>query len=260
MLESRLPRMRDPVDLFRRRFARRRGRGQVPLLVGSYAAPSALRPLQDEEAALATAFHKLYYDLWAGGGGGRGTIDLSWFGYRTLKSPVDLWTYQEILVETRPDVVVETGTQFGGSAYFLAALMDLLGHGEVLSVDINARPGRPEHPRITYVLGSSTDPAIVDRVRAAVAGKRAMVVLDSDHSEPHVTGELAAYHDLVAVGCYLIVEDSNVNGHPVLPEFGPGPMEAIDAFLEGRDDFVVDPDRERFLLTLNPRGYLRRIR
>jgi cephalosporin hydroxylase len=75
-----------------------------------------------------------------------------------------------------------------------------------------------------------------------------------------VIGELAAYHDLVTVGCYLIVEDSNVNGHPVLAEFGPGPMEAIDAFLEGRDDFVVDPDRERFLLTLNPRGYLRRIR
>jgi cephalosporin hydroxylase len=64
----------------------------------------------------------------------------------------------------------------------------------------------------------------------------------------------------LAVGCYLIVEDTNVNGNPVRPDFGPGPMEALNAFLTGRDDFVSDPDRERFLLTLNPRGFLRRVR
>ena len=82
----------------------------------------------------------------------------------------------------------------------------------------------------------------------------------TSHAAAHVTAELAAYHDLVAVGCYLIVEDTNVNGHPVRPDFGAGPMEAIDLFLTGRDDFVSDRDRERFLLTMNPRGFLRRVR
>ena len=109
-------------------------------------------------------------------------------------------------------------------------------------------------------MGSSTDPAIVAQVRAAAAGKRVMVILDSDHAAAHVAGELEAYHDLVAVGCYLIVEDTNINGNPVRPDFGPGPMEALTAFMTGRDDFVSDPDRERFLLTLNPRGFLRRVR
>ena len=120
--------------------------------------------------------------------------------------------------------------------------------------------GRPVHRRISYLRGSSTDPAILAEVRAAAAGKRVMVVLDSDHAAGHVAAELASYHDLVAVGCYLIVEDTNVNGHPVWPDFGPGPMEALDEFLVGRDDFVSDLDRERFLLTMNPRGFLRRVR
>lgn len=251
-----------PIASLRRRVRRLRRRiVGTPLRVGSYRAPKNLRPLTDAELDTITAFHKLYYDIWEmGRETGRGTISLSWLGFRTLKSPVDLWTYQEILVETRPDLVIETGTRFGGSAYYLAAIMELLGRGRVVSIDINTEPGRPAHPRIEYLLGSSTDPAIVARVRSAAAGKRVMVILDADHSAAHVAAELAAYHDMVAVGCYLVVEDGNVNGHPVLPDWGPGPMEAIDAFLEGRDDFVVDPDRERFLLTLNPRGYLRRVR
>ncbi len=214
-----------------------------------------------DEVAATDTFHQVYYDAWENGvADGRGTLTLSWFGYRTIKSPLDLWTYQEILVETRPDLVVECGTRFGGSAYYIASILDLIGQGQVLTVDIDAMKGRPVHRRIRYVHGSSTDPAIVAQVRAAAEGKRVMVILDSDHAAAHVADELAAYHDLVTIGCYLIVEDTNVNGHPVRPDFGPGPMEALDAFLAGRDDFVSDLDRERFLLTMNPRGFLRRVR
>ena len=251
--------MRNPIVSVRRR-ARRLVRGDIALKVGSYVAPRDLRPLLPDEIAATDAFHRVYYDAWEKGiADGRGTITLSWFGYRTLKSPLDLWTYQEILVETRPDLIVEFGTRFGGSAYYIASLLDLVGHGQVLTVDIEAVKGRPVHRRIAYVLGSSIDPAIVAQVRAAAEGKRVMVILDSDHTAAHVTAELAAYHDLVTVGCYLIVEDTNVNGHPVRADFGPGPMEALDAFLTSRNDFVSDRDRERFLLTLNPRGFLRRV-
>ena len=230
------------------------------LTVGKYRAQRDLAPLTADEQATVDAFHRLTYDAWRPGKpDDRGTISLSWFGYRTLKSPLDLWTYQEIIVETRPDLIIECGTKFGGSAYYLASILDLLGHGRVLTVDIEERTGRPRHARIEYVSGSSTDPAVVARVREAARGQRVMVLLDSDHSQAHVAGELAAYHDLVAPGCYLVVEDTNVNGHPAMPEHGPGPMEALDAFMADRTDFVIDRDRERFLLTLNPRGFLRRV-
>jgi cephalosporin hydroxylase len=252
---SRLPKLvRRPLRAIRRRLATA---GFSRLKIGRYMAPKGLRPLEPHEVAATDAFHRVYYDAWTGR---RGTISLSWFGYRTLKCPLDLWTYQEILVETRPDLVVECGTRHGGSAYFIASILDLLGHGHVLTIDIEAAKGRPVHPRITYLLGSSTDPGILKQVRRQASGKRTMVILDSDHSQAHVSAELAAYRDLVSVGSYLIVEDTNVNGHPVHPEHGPGPMEALDGFLATTDDYVVDADRERFMMTLNPRGFLKRVR
>jgi cephalosporin hydroxylase len=183
----------------------------------------------------------------------------SWLGIRTLKCPLDLWIYQEILVRNRPDLIVETGTALGGSAHFLATVCDRLDCGRVVTVDWRLREGRPEHPRITYLHGSSIAPRIVDQVVGAVRpGERVMVILDSAHERDHVLSELRAYGPIVTPGQYLIVEDTNVNGHPARPDFGPGPTEAVEAFLEeepGRS-FAVDPACEKFLMTFNPRGYL----
>ena len=184
----------------------------------------------------------------------------TWLGAQALKNPLDLWVYQEILHETRPELIVETGTYRGGSALFLASICDLLGVGEIVSIDIEPeREDYPEHPRITYVGGrSSTDPEVVAEVSARADGRPTLVVLDSDHSQAHVEAELAAYAPIVPVGCYVIVEDSNIG--QIRQDLLPGPLEAIEAFLTRNDDFVVDRGREKFLITFNPRGYLRRVR
>jgi cephalosporin hydroxylase len=87
-----------------------------------------------------------------------------------------------------------------------------------------------------------------------------LVALDSDHRRDHVLAEIAAYSPLVQIGDYLIVEDTNVNGHPTYAEYGPGPMEAVERFLAGNDEFEIDARCERFLMTFNPKGYLRRKR
>ena len=224
--------------------------------VGHYFLDRDQPPLSSEEAAVVHQFHDLYYRRWRLGGAD--TINLSWFGYETRKCPLDLWVYQELLVRTRPDIVVETGTWCGGSALYIATVLDQIGHGRVITVDIQAKPNRPEHPRITYVLGSSTDPAIIADVQRSVGGDRAMVILDSAHDAPFVYDEMVAYSPLVQAGDYLVVEDTNVNGHPTWPEFGPGPMEAAGRFLSENDEFEIDERCERFLLTMNPKGYLRR--
>lgn len=225
------------------------------ILQGPYIVDRDQAGLSSSEAEAVDRFHALYYRRWHEGSD---TINLSWFGYSTLKCPMDLWMYQELLVRTRPDFVLEAGTHLGGSALFMAMILDQIGHGRLLTIDIAPHPDRPSHPRIEYVLGSSTDPAILQYVKDTVAGQRAMVILDSDHSEEHVYAEMTAYSPLVQVGDYLIVEDTNINGHPALPTFGPGPMEAVNRFLSERSDFAVDLRCERFLMTLNPRGYLRR--
>ena len=151
------------------------------------------------------------------------------------------------------------------ASLLLEHMCDLAGHGRVVSIDVNngaARERLPTHDRLTFLSGSSTDPAIVEQVhvlaRAQGPDAEVMVILDSDHYAVHVMGELQAYAPLVRPGGYLIVEDGNVNGRPVLPNFGPGPGEAAIAFLKNNPDFEVDSDCERFLMTCNPGGYLRR--
>ena len=108
------------------------------------------------------AFHRRFYssDSWK---------QTYWLGVQVLKNPLDLWVYQEILHRTRPDTIIETCTYEGGSALYLASVCDFLGHGQVVSIDVAAR-ARPEHPRITYVEGDSTEPQSV--ARANLAGAR----------------------------------------------------------------------------------------
>lgn len=201
-------------------------------------------------------FHRLYYEskdrTWG---------NTSWLGQPSLKCPLDLWIYQEILFERRPDLIVECGTFLGASAHFLACMCDLVGNGRVITIDILEREldRRPRHPRIEYRTGSTTAPEIVAGVKEAIQpGERVMVVLDSNHRKDHVLGELRAYSPLITPGDYLVVEDTNVNGHPVVTHHGPGPMEAVEEFIAGNDEFFIDESREKFFMTFNPRGWLRR--
>lgn len=227
------------------------------LPVGDYFPHRPQPPLTPDERRIVDAFHDLYYRRWREGGD---TINASWLGWRTLKCPLDVWIYQELIARLRPEVIVETGTFMGGSALFLASICDLVGGGEVVTIDLDDRhrAERPLHPRIRYLSGSSVAPEIAAQVAAIVGGRSCLLILDSDHSRDHVLAELRSLSPLVSPGSYVIVEDTNVNGHPTYPDFGPGPMEAVDTFLAEDARFEIDPDLERFLLTLNPRGFLRR--
>lgn len=200
-------------------------------------------------------FHWLYYnspETW---------LTTTWMGIPTQKCPLDMWMYQEIIFDIQPDLLIETGTAYGGSALFFATLMDVLGKGSVATIDILDLPDRPAHPRITYVHSSSTSKEGVDQLRAlASRSETVMVILDSDHSRNHVAKELELYADLVTPDSYLVVEDTNVNGHPVNRAHGPGPMEALDGFLAARRDFHIDSNKERYMMTFNPKGFLRRAR
>lgn len=206
--------------------------------------------------SVSDVFHTLYYAAAARGGT---WLDTRWLGVPVLKCPLDLWVYQEILFEVRPDLIVETGTAAGGSALYLASLCDVLGAGRIVTIDIEPNADRPQHPRITQIVASSTDLKVAETV-AAEAGKveRVLVILDSNHEKEHVLEEMELYSPLVTRGSYLIVEDTNVNGHPILPGFGPGPMEAVAAFLPQHPEFAPDRAREKFLMSFNPSGYLRR--
>jgi cephalosporin hydroxylase len=141
----------------------------------------------------------------------------------------------------------------------MAQMCDLIGKGRVVTIDIARRDSLPEHKRIYYINGSSIEPSILCSVNVLIRDtKTVMVVLDSDHSKDYVLKEMEHYAKHVTSGSYLIVEDSDVNGHPICPDHGPGPAEAITEFLKTHPEFEVDLSREKFLMTQNPGGYLRR--
>ena len=159
---------------------------------------------------------------------------LHYRGVRTLKFPPDMWSYQELMFENDIHWVLETGTRHGGSALFFA---DWLGaaarDGIVVSIDITHEALHPlarSHPRIRLLLGDSADPATIQEIRRLIPDSRShgmLLILDSDHKAAHVSRELGALVPFLRRGDYLVVEDTIVNGHPVRPAFGPGPLEAI---------------------------------
>lgn len=173
--------------------------------------------------------------------------------------------YQEIIWQTQPDLIIETGTYSGGSALFLAHMLDCVGDedGKVITVDIEVAPELPEHHRINYIQGmSSTDLRVMERLRQWARGRKTMVILDSDHRMAHVLKELKLYAPLVSKGCYMIVEDT----HPLSVYSGEEdrndgyPAGAIKQWNPASHGFESDPRRERMLFSQNPGGYLKKVR
>lgn len=185
---------------------------------------------------------------------------LTWLGKPIWQNLLDLWTIQETLAEIRPALLIETGTNRGGSSYYYAQLFDLMDHGRVITCDVE-RMHDLHHPRVTYLIGSSTAPEVFDRMQeaAATAEGPVMVILDSDHSEHHVSDELELYAPLVTPGSYMLVQDGSADTLGIFRSGRPGPLPAIHSFLRRHDEFTIDRARsERFPITHHPDGWLRR--
>ncbi|MHB8094859.1 MAG: CmcI family methyltransferase [Candidatus Aminicenantales bacterium] len=189
-----------------------------------------------------------------------------YLGISVQQNPCDLWIFQEIISELKPDLIIETGTFNGGSTLFFADTLGRIGEqGRVITVDLNPQIDKAMtyesfRNHVEVITGDSASPEVVAMIEQKAGNSKVLVTLDSLHTKDHVLKELKAYSKFVSLGSYLIVQDTNINGHPSYPTFGPGPMEAVEEFLKNNKDFVVDRSREKLLLTSYPSGFLKRIR
>lgn len=195
-----------------------------------------------------------------------------WRGVRIVKPPEDVARYTEIIWETKPDILIECGTCFGSSALYFQDILNLIGEGgKVITIDRETKKFDENSRRkeIVYITGSSVNKDIFKRILQEIAiiqvakhrDAKIMVSLDSNHKKNHVLKELDLYSQLVTVGCYMVVDDTAINGRPILGSFGPGPGEALDEWLPKQLEFENDKTiEEKYLCSYNYGGWLKRVR
>jgi cephalosporin hydroxylase len=202
------------------------------------------------------------------------SYNFSWMGRPIIQYPQDMIAMQELIWEIKPDIIVETGIAHGGSLIYYASIMELIGKGEVLGIDIDIREhnkkeieAHPMFKRIKMIQGSAIDQSTIEQVKKYVAGKKTvMVCLDSNHTHDHVLEELRLYADFTTVGSYCVVFDTIVEDLPKGSydrpwDVGNNPKTAVFEFLKTNDNFVIDKAIDnKLLISVAPDGYLKRVK
>lgn len=203
------------------------------------------------------------------------SYNFSWMGRPIIQYPQDMILMQEIIWDIKPDLIIETGIAHGGSLIFYASLLELIGNGEVLGIDIEIRMHNriaiEEHPmykRIKMLEGNSVTEEMVNKVKSCADGKSKIIVcLDSNHTHQHVLDELSYYSPFVSIGSYIVVFDTIVENLPenYLPNrswgIGNNPMTAVESFLKNNENFEIDNNIDnKLLISVAPGGYLKRVK
>ena len=200
------------------------------------------------------------------------SYEIDWLGMPIIQTPEDMILMQELLFRIKPDFVIETGVAHGGSLVYYASLLELLGKGKVIGIDIDIREhnrkvieAHPMFKRIELIEGDSTSEEIIGKVRYLVPpGSKVIVCLDSNHMKAHVSKELELYKQFVQPECYIVVFDTHTSrmadlGSADKNYSNNGPMEALNEFLINNKDFVIDNEYNKLYVSYSPNGYLRRV-
>lgn len=204
------------------------------------------------------------------------SYNFKWLGRPIIQYPQDIIAMQELIWEIKPDLIIETGIAHGGSLILYASILELIGNGEVVGIDIDIRrhnkieiETHSMYKRITMIEGSSVNKDVVKKVQEVAKNKKkVMVLLDSNHTHSHVLKELELYANFTSVGSYCIVFDTVVEdlpknympgGRPWNP--GNSPKSAVFEFLKKNNNFEIDKSIDnKILISVAPDGYLKRIK
>ncbi len=202
------------------------------------------------------------------------SYNFSWMGRPIIQYPQDMIAMQELIWEIKPDLIIETGIAHGGSLIYYASIMELIGKGEVIGIDIDIREhnkkeieAHPMFKRIKMIQGSAIDTEIVAKAASYIKpGMTVMVCLDSNHTHDHVLEELKLYAPLVTLGSYCVVFDTIVEDMPKgmydRPwDIGNNPKTAVFEYLKTDDSFEINKQIDnKLLISVAPSGYLKKVK
>jgi len=187
-------------------------------------------------------------------------FETTWLGRLAQKTPFDAWVYQEIIYETKPTVIIEIGNYDGGTTIFLANILDSLGFGKIIGIDIDhSSVSDISHDRIEWITGDASSEQVYEIVKEKIGkNDKVMIIEDSSHEYDNTLRILELYSKLVSKNCYFIVEDG-ICKEEFIEGPKPGPFEAIHEFLKTHHEFQIDKSREKFYFTYNIDGFLKKI-
>lgn len=201
------------------------------------------------------------------------SYEVDWLGIPVIQTPEDLVLVQELIFKIKPDFIVETGIAHGGGLIFYASLLELMGKGKVIGIDIEIRDhnrkaieAHPLFKRIELIEASSVDSGTIETLREKIPqGSKVLVFLDSDHTKNHVLRELELYQEFVSPGSYIVVFDTITSllaavGIADKKYINNTPMEAVKEFLVKNDSFVIDKEFNKLFVSYSPDGYLKKIK
>jgi len=246
--------MNNPVELFKQERKKR---------IASFAENTALKNAAKEFNVASNSAQYSY--------------NFSWLGRPIIQYPQDIIAMQEIIWEVKPDLIIEIGIAHGGSLICYASILQLIGHGQIVGIDIDIRKHNKKEiedhfifsqNRIKMIEGSSLSGDVLQQVKELAKGNEKIIVsLDSNHTHEHVLQELRLYAPFVSKGSYIVVFDTIVEDLPegyfseVRPwGIGNNPKTAVKDFLEENDQFVIDHEIDnKLMISVAPEGYLKRI-
>jgi cephalosporin hydroxylase len=191
----------------------------------------------------------------------KGHYNITYKNIACLKCPFDYVIYQMIIQEVQPDLIIEIGTNMGGSTLYLADLLELQGKGEVHSIDIVDECSEivKNHSRIKLFFEGWQE----YNLDYASSFRNILVIEDSSHQYKNTIDAINKFSSLVTLDSYLIVEDGIINDLGRSEEFNGGPLKAIEEFLIGNPSFLLASKWLDFFgdsATFNTKGYLKRIK
>ena len=208
------------------------------------------------------------------------SYNFRWMGIPIIQYPQDIVAMQEIIYDLKPDLIIETGVAHGGSIVFYASLLELNAldggpnNAKIIGIDIDIRAHNlsklEKHSmfsRMQLIEGSSVSEDVVNKVYEIAKGfNKILLILDSNHTEEHVSSELDAYAKLVSVGSYCVVFDTVIEDLPDSLHLdrpwgkGNNPKTAVYKFLADNSNFVIDSAiDEKIQISVAPSGYLKRV-